>query len=85
MSDDERVLEEVAQKHGMTPDEYRKAKRNRDWQSHQWGMHMQGVAIMTGQPGTKEQFAADEIDKVRHRKLNCACASDTILLIIDLV
>ncbi|KAH8745250.1 hypothetical protein F5883DRAFT_587564 [Diaporthe sp. PMI_573] len=63
MSDDERVLEEVAQKYGMTPDEYRKAKRNRGWQSHQWDMHMQGVGMMTGQPGTEEQFAADEIDK----------------------
>jgi hypothetical protein len=65
MSDNGSLLEEELQKHGMTRERYVEVKAERDWQTHQRDLFVQGNGLLSGQAKTRDEFVADKIAKVR--------------------
>lgn len=75
MSDDNSLEDEVLQEYGMTKERWREVKMDRDWQIHQRDQFVQGNALLSGQPKTRDEFVADKIDKVRLCESDC-CRPD---------
>lgn len=64
MSDDDSLEEEVLQEHGMTREEWKKAKADREWQNHQMDLLTQASGLLTGKAKNRDEHVADKIDKV---------------------
>ncbi|KAH8777520.1 hypothetical protein F5883DRAFT_543620 [Diaporthe sp. PMI_573] len=63
MSENDSLLEEVLQKHGMTRERYLEVKAERDWQTHQRDLFVQGNGLLSGLAKTRDEFVAEKIAK----------------------
>lgn len=83
MSDDDILVEEVLQEYGMTRERWKKVKADRDWETHQRDLFLQGSGLLMGKAKTRDEHDADKIDKVWPCNSDCFCRPEMILSTIN--